>query len=244
MKSSFTILVTAMLFFLSNVVYAQTKQELKQGEKAKDYKEKELKENITEKASRAARREAKRFKKEGYTVPAGALPLDKQLDGAWMKQYETDAQGFPIWYISNSRSIGENYSAAKNQALNLAKVELAGLISTNVAALAENSVANQDLSREEAASIVKTVEASKNIIAQELGRVLPVLEIYRTLPNKNIEVQVRLGYNIAMANESAKKVIRKKLEDEATVTHEKLEKLMGLDFNGVKSNSNVQDTGD
>jgi hypothetical protein len=241
MKKIALLITCFALTVLTTNVYSQSKKEVKEEIKAKDAKSDDLKGKIKERASRSARREAKKYIRDGYMVPAGALPLDKQLEAAWMKQYDTDSKGYPVWYVSNAKSIGENYSAAKNQAMNLAKVELAGLISTNVAGFAENSVANQDLSQEEAASVVKTIDASKNIIAQELGRVLPVVEIYKNLSNKNVEVQVRLCYNTEMANETTKKIIRKKLEDETSIAHEKLEKLMGMDFKNIKSNSNVSE---
>jgi len=209
-----------------------------QDKDAKDQK-KELKGQIREKASKTARKEAKKMEKEGWVITAGALPLDKQLEEAWMKQYEKEeTSDFPKYIVANGNAVGTNYSAAKNQALNLAKVELAGLIATSVAGLAENSVANQDLSQQEAASVVKTVEASKSIIAQEIGRIIPLVEVYKTLKNKNVEVQVRIAYNIAMAAEAMKAKIVKKLEDETAVTHDKLEKMMG-GFGDVKQNSTV-----
>jgi hypothetical protein len=37
---------------------------------------------------------------------------------------------------------------------------------------------------------------------------------------------VRVGYNSELAQEAAKKAIRKKLEEETDILHEKLEKLM------------------
>jgi len=241
MKNRILLSSFVLLFLVGSHVTAQTKKEVKQETKAKEVKDDDLRDKIKERAIRSARREAKKYSRDGYMVPAGALPIEKQLEAAWKKQYETDSKGYPVWYVGNAKSIGENYSAAKNQAMNLAKVEIAGLISTNVAALASNSVANQDLSREEAASVVKTVEASKNIIAQELGRVLSVFEIYKNLSNKNVEVQLRLCYNTEMANETTKKIIRKKLEDETSIAHEKLEKLMGLDFTNKEKNSNVEE---
>jgi hypothetical protein len=224
-----------MLIFVSTVLIA-----FPQNQKDAKDERKELKGQIKENATRSARKEAKKMQKDGWVVTAGALPLDKQLDEAWMKQYEKDDIGYPKYIVANGNAIGTNYSAAKNQALNLAKVELAGLIATQVAGLAENSVANQDLSKEEAASVVKTVEASKNIIAQEIGRVIPLLEVYKELKNKNVEVQVRIAYNVAMAAEAMRAKIVKKLEDETAITHEKLEKMMG-GFSNIKNNSTVSD---
>ena len=52
---------------------------------------------------------------------------------------------------------GENYDAAKMQALELAKQNLAGQIQTEVTALIENTVANKQLQAEEAASVVQSI---------------------------------------------------------------------------------------
>lgn len=141
--------------------------------------DKDLKKEATSKAIKSARKEAKKYKKEGYYVAPGALPLDKQLESAWMKQYETNDKGEQKFIMATGNSVAETQTAAKLQATETAKLELAGQISTQVAALIENSIANQQLNNEEAASVTKTVAASKNLIAQELGRVLPVVEMYK-----------------------------------------------------------------
>jgi hypothetical protein len=188
---------------------------------------KELKKEIKDKAVREARKEAKSFKKDGYYVAPGALPMAKQIEKAWMKQYEDDESGFPMYIVASGNSVAETQAAAKIQATELAKLELAGTISTQVAALIENSVANQQLNNEDAASVTKTIAASKSIIAQELGRIITLFEIYRKV-DKNIETNVRIAYNSEMAKEAVKKVVRKKLEDETEIAHDKLEKLMNF----------------
>jgi hypothetical protein len=187
--------------------------------------EKDLKKDITSKAVKEARKEAKKYEKEGYTVAMGALPMEKQLENAWMKEYETDEQGNPKYIVVTGQSVGETQTAAKLQADETAKLTLAGQISTNIAALIENSIANQQLNPEEAASVTKTVAASKNIIAQELGRVLTLVELYRK-NERSVEASVRIAYSEDVAMEMGKKVIRQKLEEETTIAHEKLEKLM------------------
>jgi len=187
--------------------------------------EKDLKKDITSKAVKQARKEAKSLEKDGYYVAPGALPLEKQLESAWMKQYETDEKGNPKYIVATGNSVAETQTAAKLQANETAKLELAGQISSNIAALIENSIANQQLNTEEAASVTKTVAASKNIIAQELGRVIPLVEMYKKI-DKNIESNVRLAYDADTAYDIAKKTIRAKLEDETKIAHDKLEKLM------------------
>ena len=145
-----------------------------------------------------------------------------------MKQYETNDKGEQKFIMATGNSVAETQTAAKLQATETAKLELAGQISTQVAALIENSIANQQLNNEEAASVTKTVAASKNLIAQEIGRVLPVVEMYKKI-GTNVEANVRLAYNMETAFEVAKNVIRKNLEEETKIAHEKLEKLMKFD---------------
>ncbi len=189
--------------------------------------DRKLTKQIKKKAAKQARKEAKRFKRKDWYVSPGALPMDKQIQKAWELQYMEDEDGYPLYIVATGNSVAETQSAAKLQAMELAKLELAGLVQTNVAALIENSVANSQLNNEEAASVTKTVAASKNIIAQEIGRVITMFEIYKKI-NKNVESSVRIGYNTDIAMETAKKTIRKKLEEETEILHDKLDKL--LDF--------------
>ena len=169
---------------------------------------------VSRKATKTARDEAKRLKKEGWTVAPGALPLDKQLDRAYMMQYEFDENLYPKYLMGEAMSIGTNYDGAKMQALELAKQNLAGNIQTEVAALTKNTLGNKQLGNDEAATITKSVAASKSYISQSLGRTLIVTEAYRTLPNKNKEVLVRIAYNFDMAMEAAQKAIKKDLEEQ------------------------------
>ena len=208
----------AVVFAFGTATMAQTKEAAKAGKK-----------EIKKKAVKEARKEAKRFKKEGYDVAPGALPMEKQIETAWIRQYESDEDGYPLYIVASGNSVANTTSAAKLQATELAKLELAGSISTQVAALIENSIANQQFNAEEAASVTKTVAASKNIIAQELGRTLPLFEIYRTLKNKNVEANVRIAYNSKKAMEVAQRASSKKLEEETDIAHDKLEKLMKWD---------------
>lgn len=211
--SKLKLMPLAFIFLFSSVAVAQQS-------------EKELKKDISEKATKEARREAKEFEKKGYSVAPGALPMEKQIERAWMRQYETDETGYPLYIVASGNSVANSQSAAKLQATEIAKLELAGSISTQVAALIETSIANEQLDRKDAESVTKTVAAAKNIIAQEIGRVIPLFEVYKEVGRNNIEASVRVAYNSLLAMESAKKVIKKKLEEETEVAHEKLEKLM------------------
>ena len=182
---------------------------------------------LNEKATKAARKEAKKLAKEGWASAPGALPIEKQLDKSYLMQMEYDDNMYPKYLMGEAMSVGENYDGAKMQALELAKQNLAGQIQTEVTALIENSVANNQLGAEEAATVTKSVMAAKNLRAQSIGRTITVVELYRTLNNKNKEVLVRIAYNGEMAKAAAKKAMREELEQKGNDLHEKLDSLLG-----------------
>jgi len=217
-----------MLFILvitGGMASAQTAKEIAKERKAMA---KLSKSELNAKAGKAARKAAKEYKRDGWTVAPGALPLEKQLDRAYNMQYEYDENAFPKFIMAEAMSIGENYDAAKMQALELAKLSLAGQVQTEVTALIENSVSNKQLSQEQAASITETVSASKNLISQSIGRVIPVVECYRNTATKNKEVRVQIAYNSKMALEAAKNTVREQLEKKGEKLHEQLDKVMGF----------------
>lgn len=217
-------LLIALSIVTSGVTFAQSAKEL-----AKERKElmKASKGELNSKATKAARKEAKKLKKEGWITAPGALPLEKQLDKSYLMQYEYDEEMFPKYIMGEAMSIGGNYDAAKMQALELAKQNLAGQIQTEVTALIENTVANEQMEAEQAASITRSVMASKNLISQSIGRTIPIMELYRTLSNKNKEVLVRIAYNSDMAKKAAKKAIKEDLEKKGDDLHNKLDELLG-----------------
>lgn len=189
------------------------------------YTTKEIKQTLNMKPPKEVRKQAKDYEKQGYKEAVGAFTIERQLTNAWMKEVETDERGFPKYFFANSSSVGETQIAAKLQATEAAKLDLAGQIATSVAALIETNIANSQLNTEEAASVTKTVAASKSLISQELGQVLPVIEMYRNI-DKNMEANIRLAYNKEMAMDKAKQVVRKSLEEETNILQDKLEKLM------------------
>ncbi len=224
MKKMMIAVMALFLFAGVTESFAQSAKEL-----AKERKElmKASKAELNEKASKAARKEAKKLKKQGWLVAPGALPLEKQLDKSYMMQYEYDKDMFPKYLMGEAMSIGSNYDAAKMQALELAKQNLAGQIQTEVTALIENTVANKQLEAEQAASITSSVMASKNLISQSIGRTITVTEVYRTLKNKNKEVLLRIAYNGEMAKKVALKAVKEDLEKKGDDLHKQLDKLLG-----------------
>lgn len=224
MKSIIYFIASSMLLFGNSTVYADS---IKDQQKARKELVKQSKKDLEQKATKAARKEAKNLKKQGWQVAPGALPIEKQLDKSYLMQYEYDSDGFPRYIMAEGMSTGGNYDAAKMQALELAKQNLAGQIQTEVTALIENTVANEQMDQSEAASITRSVMAAKNLISQSIGRVVPVVETYRVVNGNNREVLIRVAYSQEMAKAAAKKAVKKELEQRGDSLHDKLDNLLG-----------------
>ena len=113
MKLIKILMAVVLLGITTSTVYAQSDKEL----------------------AKQAKKEAKQLKKEGWKVPVGGLPMEAQLLKAYKLQAETDMEQQPKYIFGQAMSGGTFYDAAKMQATELAKAELAGNISTNLTSL-------------------------------------------------------------------------------------------------------------
>lgn len=216
------IAAVAMLFSAEANAQVATKKEFKDVEKH----EKLLNKDIKEKALKEARKQAKKYEKEGYRVPVGQLPLAKQLENSWQAQVEIDGEGVPYYFMSTQNTVASNFTAASMQATNTAKLDIAGQIQTQIASVIEQKIANNEISADNAVAINNYVSASKSIINNTLGRVIKFVEIYRTLDNGNVEAIVTLGYNTQIAQKEAIKAMQKSLDADAEDLMKELDALL------------------
>jgi hypothetical protein len=216
MKKIVFILLTSIL---SSALFAQLDKK----------EEKQIDKELKSKAIKQARKEAKRLKKDGWTVNPGSLPLDKTLENAWKKQSMTDENSDPIYITADGDAVAETQTAAEMQAIEMAKLQLAGLVQTNINSLISSNIGNAQLNTEEASSVTEIVQSSKNLITMELGYVDPFFKIYRDMKDKKVQVKVRLFYDRTQSLDIAKKVVRKEIKDKLKLNEKKLEKLMGID---------------
>jgi len=189
---------------------------------------KELKKEIKAKASKEAQREAKKYRKMGWDVAPGSLPLEKMFQESFERQLDRDEKGNRIYLYADGNQVAESKTAGEMAALEFAKLNLAGEIQTSVSSLVSANIGNAQLSREEAASTGDIVQSAKNMIATELGFIDPAFKIYRNVGDKNIEVQVRVFYDRRQSMDIAKKIVRKELKEKLKLNEEKLEKIMGI----------------
>lgn len=192
----------------------------------KKEKAKQAKAELKEKASKAARKEAKRLTKEGWRVAAGALPLEKQLDRSFQFELDVDDDMNPAYVQGQGRSTASSYDAARLQATELARQQLISKISSETTAMVDNLVANKQLEADQAATITTTMSEGKTIFSQKLGRVLTVLEIEREIANKNKEVEVRVFTKQSEVEKIARDAIRETLEQKGMQMSEELKDIM------------------
>lgn len=164
--------------------------------------------------AKEAKKEAKRLKKDGWMVPAGNLPLESQLTQAYKLQAEVNDDMQPNYIFGQAISGGSFYDAAKMQAIELAKAELAGNIATDLTTLVNIKLSNQQISAEKASSASEIIEKGKSLVSQKLGYTIPLIEIYRKTKDGTIEVQIRLAYEKEKGIKAALDAIDSELEKE------------------------------
>jgi hypothetical protein len=194
---------------------------------------------LKNKASKAARKEEQQYKKEGYKNFIGDLPISKQIENAWVKTIDMNTLGYPEYIVGNAQVTAGNITAAKSQALHAAKVEIASLMTSMIASLIESSVANNEVSQGEAQTLNKHLQATKELVVADLGQVTKDLEVYRDLPNKNVQVITRLSYSSALALEASRRRMQKEMQAETQDLHNKLDKVFNLERLKPESNTNV-----
>lgn len=182
--------------------------------KITEKEKKELVKDIKEAPVKEARKESKKYEKDGYMVFPGSMPMDKQLERIWMKQYQENADGSAKYLFADGNGVGKTQTAAEMQAMEAAKLQLAGQISNEVNQIIEGKIANDQIDREKGNSLTKFVAGSKNYIVQNLSYVKPAFKIYRNVGKSDMEVAVKMYYNVEEAMIAAEKALEMKVRQE------------------------------
>jgi hypothetical protein len=215
----FFVMLVALSFSMSAMGQSSVQQKLKENKTA--LKKEEI--------SKDAKKEAKRLKKEGWTVAPGGLPLEKQVNRLYMFTEQVDDDMNQLYYDGMGRATAENFAAAQIQATELARMDLASKISSEATGIVDNLVANKMLADDQAASITTTMVENKTIFSQKLGRLQTPMVVTRELPNRNKEVMVRVITKASAIQEIAKEAIRAELEKDGKELSEELKAYLGKD---------------
>ena len=212
-KTKFITILMAIVFAFSGTCVTVNAQQISE----------QAKKAAKAKVTKEAKKEAKRLKKEGWNVTPGGIPIERQLDRAFGLQYEITDDNLPKYIIGTGMSVAEAYDAAKMQATEIAKQDLAAKTQSELTSEIRSTVANNQLSPDEAASVVEVINASRSLITQSIGRVITITEVYRYKENKNVEVLIRVAYDSENIKKAAKQAIRNDLRKRGNEMHKKLE---------------------
>ena len=212
-KTKFITILMAIVFAFSGTCVTVNAQQISE----------QAKKTAKAKVTKEAKKEAKRLKKEGWNVTPGGIPIERQLDRAFGLQYEITDDNLPKYIIGTGMSVAEAYDAAKMQATEIAKQDLAAKTQSELTSEIKSTVANNQLSPDEAASVVEVINDSRSLITQSIGRVITITEVYRYKENKNVEVLIRVAYDSENIKKAAKQAIRNDLRKRGNEMHKKLE---------------------
>ncbi len=215
-RAGFTLLVfmlgTALL--QTDYSYAQsvTQASRKKAEKSCRYK--------------AAKKQAKRLRKQGWQEVPGDQPLVDQLHERCVKSRMTDEKGMNLYIFATGNAVAEQQAVAIRHAIHAAKVQLAQTVQGRIVGIVKDMQANQQLDQKTAVSINEMLSATRDILVQRLGYTEPVIKMIRYLPDNNVEAQVIIAYNIRNAMEITRQLMREELRKRLEKTEEEVDRLL------------------
>ncbi len=165
---------------------------------------------LTKEQEKAVKKDVKKYEKDGWKVKPGAPSIAMQLTKSYQMAWEKTAEGTDQWIMGEGSSVGTIYDAARTQAMTVAQGEIGRKLKTEISAEIEQDLANEQLGAGEAESIAQTiVTAMGRSVDQTIGRPSSLIEMYRDLPNGNIEVLLRLAISSAKLDALAKEGVEK-----------------------------------
>ena len=154
---------------------------------------------LNAKPTKQAKKQAKELKAEGWTVPAGDIDIAQQVTSSQLYSAEltTDESGNVTkrYIMQTAQQTAGTYNSGYAAARAAAQTELAAMLKTELVTAMQQKLDNSQSNAMTATTIDKFNQRSRMIVDQTLTNAIPVLAIYRRLPNNNFEVQVRIAFD-------------------------------------------------
>ena len=155
---------------------------------------------LNAKPTKQAKKQAKELKAEGWTVPAGDLDIAQQVTRSQLYSAElaTDESGNVTkrYIMQTAQQTAGTYNSGYAAARAAAQTELAAMLKTELVTAMQQKLDNSESDALTAITIDKFNQRSRMIVDQTLTNAIPVLSIYRRLPNNKFEVQVRIAFSL------------------------------------------------
>ena len=180
------------------------------------------------KVEKDAKKQAKVLVKEGWKVAPGHPSIEmQQLKAA--KINNTMDDNFNSKFVEGSaQAVAPTYDAAKFQAMELAKIDIAGKISSELAGIAKTNLGNQQINPEQAENIVKTIGAYKNFVAEKLVNIISCIDMYKVDKSGQYTVSIGIFYNKEEAIKASMKEVRDQMMKESEELADELDALLSL----------------
>lgn len=154
---------------------------------------------LNAKPTKQAKKQAKELKAEGWTVPTGDIDIAQQVTRSQLYSAEltTDESGNVTkrYIMQTAQQTAGTYNSGYAAARAAAQTELAAMLKTELVTAMQQKLDNSQSNALTATTIDKFNQRSRIIVDQTLTNAIPVLAIYRRLPNNNFEVQVRIAFD-------------------------------------------------
>lgn len=154
---------------------------------------------LNAKPTKQAKKQAKELKAEGWTVPAGDIDIAQQVTRSQLYSAELtiDESGNVTkrYIMQTAQQTAGTYNSGYAAARAAAQTELAAMLKTELVTAMQQKLDNSQSNALTATTIDKFNQRSRMIVDQTLTNAIPVLAIYRRLPNNNFEVQVRIAFD-------------------------------------------------
>ena len=204
------------MLFAALTTFGQSALELaKQQQELETFNKKVL----NAKPTKAAKQQAKELKKEGWTIPAGESSIEQQVTKSLLYGEELMAteEGFNTkrFIMGSGRQTSGSYNVGYAAARTNAMTEVASLIKTQLVSSITMKQDNSQTSSIAAVTIDKFNQKIDAIVDQTLTDGIPMVSIYRQLPNGNLDVQVRLAFDKKEILSRMKKSMQQELEKES-----------------------------
>ncbi len=229
MKKLFSLLMIAI--FAVSASYAQTAEELAE----QRLKLNKINRKLVEQAPlKQAKKNAKKYTKQGWEVPAGEKELAQQITASILlgEELMVDANGIQTtrYYQHTSVATGGTYNTAYAAARNACQTEIAALIKTKIVAAMQSKLDNDQTTSIDVNSIEKFNQRSKSIVDACLTDGNPTMKMFRRLKGGKIEVQARLAYDKQQMAASLKRNLKKELEKEGDELESIVDDIMKKDL--------------
>lgn len=173
---------------------------------------------LNAKPTKQAKKQAKELKAEGWTVPAGDIDIAQQVTRSQLYSAEltTDESGNVTkrYIMQTAQQTAGTYNSGYAAARAAAQTELAAMLKTELVTAMQQKLDNSQSNALTATTIDKFNQRSRMIVDQTLTNAIPVLAIYRRLPNNNFEVQVRIAFDKKELIARIKRNMQQELEKE------------------------------